>query len=199
MVKTLYLMRHGQTLFNELKKIQGWCDSPLTALGIAQGKVAADYFEMAGITFSKAYASTSERASDTLELVTSIPYKRVKNLREWHFGIFEGEPEYLNPPLPYGDFFVAYGGEGESAFRQRISTELLKIMQEAQGDENILVVSHGAACRQFMLNWEHLSKVTQKEPLKNCCILKFIFREDKFYLEEIINHQFGFERRKPNE
>ncbi len=34
MKKTLYLMRHGQTLFNLRKKIQGSCDSPLTAEGI---------------------------------------------------------------------------------------------------------------------------------------------------------------------
>ncbi|PET75326.1 hypothetical protein CN514_04190 [Bacillus sp. AFS001701] len=30
MKKTFYLMRHGQTLFNKRRKIQGWCDSPLT-------------------------------------------------------------------------------------------------------------------------------------------------------------------------
>ena len=30
MTKTLYLMRHGETLFNSLGKIQGACDSPLT-------------------------------------------------------------------------------------------------------------------------------------------------------------------------
>ena len=29
----LYLMRHGQTLFNTLNRIQGWCDSPLTEKG----------------------------------------------------------------------------------------------------------------------------------------------------------------------
>ncbi|HQZ20610.1 MAG TPA: histidine phosphatase family protein, partial [Trichococcus flocculiformis] len=28
MKKTLYLMRHGQTLFNVRRKIQGACDSP---------------------------------------------------------------------------------------------------------------------------------------------------------------------------
>ncbi|WP_410958558.1 histidine phosphatase family protein, partial [Salmonella sp. LS2020043sal] len=28
MTKTLYLMRHGQTLFNVQERIQGWCDSP---------------------------------------------------------------------------------------------------------------------------------------------------------------------------
>lgn len=30
----LYLMRHGETLFNTQKRVQGWCDSPLTEKGI---------------------------------------------------------------------------------------------------------------------------------------------------------------------
>ena len=30
----LYLVRHGQTLFNVLRRKQGWCDSPLTEVGI---------------------------------------------------------------------------------------------------------------------------------------------------------------------
>ena len=34
MKKTFYLMRHGQTLFNLRRKIQGACDSPLTKRGI---------------------------------------------------------------------------------------------------------------------------------------------------------------------
>jgi len=40
MAKTLYLMRHGQTLFNLRHKVQGWCDAPLTDFGIYQAKVA---------------------------------------------------------------------------------------------------------------------------------------------------------------
>ena len=35
-MKRLFLMRHGQTLFNLQKRIQGACDSPLTALGKEQ-------------------------------------------------------------------------------------------------------------------------------------------------------------------
>ena len=37
-MKHLYMMRHGQTLFNVRKRIQGSCDSPLTELGIKQAK-----------------------------------------------------------------------------------------------------------------------------------------------------------------
>ncbi len=37
-MKTLYLMRHGQTLFNAQHKIQGWCDAPLTEIGFKAGR-----------------------------------------------------------------------------------------------------------------------------------------------------------------
>lgn len=40
--KDLYLMRHGQTLFNVRRKIQGWCDSPLTELGKQQALKAKE-------------------------------------------------------------------------------------------------------------------------------------------------------------
>ena len=50
-MKTLYLMRHGETLFNVQHKIQGWCDSPLTEKGIKQAQKARDYFSKKGITF----------------------------------------------------------------------------------------------------------------------------------------------------
>ena len=44
-------MRHGQTLFNLRKKIQGWCDSPLTELGIAQAQIAGEYFKNNNVIF----------------------------------------------------------------------------------------------------------------------------------------------------
>lgn len=114
MTDYLYLVRHGETLFNVRHKIQGWCDAPLTARGIAQAKIAGQYFKDHDITFDHAYSSTSERASDTLELMTDMPYTRVKGLKEWNFGTIEGESEGLHPPLPYGDFFKKYyHGEGK--------------------------------------------------------------------------------------
>lgn len=189
MKKTLYLMRHGQTLFNVRRKVQGWCDAPLTELGMQQAKIAGAYFQKEGIVFDHAYSSTSERACDTLELVTSMPYTRVKGLKEWNFGVFEGESEDLNPKLPYGDFFVAYGGEGELQLRQRVADTLSEIMKK--DDHNcVLAVSHGASCRQFMRYWQHNTHVTQQERLGNCCILKFGYENEQFYLEEIINHDF---------
>ena len=54
----LYLMRHGETLFNTQKRVQGWCDSPLTENGIWQAEQAKQYFAKKGISFDAVYSST---------------------------------------------------------------------------------------------------------------------------------------------
>jgi len=107
LTKTLYLMRHGQTLFNLLKRIQGACDSPLTAQGMAEAQSVGRYFKQQGLKFDHAYASTQERAVDTLELVTDQSYQRLKGLKEWNFGVFEGESEVLNPSFRQGNSVMA--------------------------------------------------------------------------------------------
>ena len=52
-MKKLYLVRHGQTLFNELHMTQGWCDSPLTELGRKQAKEAGR--SLRNVDFSAVY------------------------------------------------------------------------------------------------------------------------------------------------
>lgn len=188
MTKTLYIMRHGQTLFNVQKKIQGWCDSPLTELGIKQAKIAGQYFRDHQITFDAAYCSTSERASDTLELVTKMPYTRLKGLRELSFGKFEGEPEYLHPQddpkKHFGDYYVQFGGEDNQQAQKRVNNTLTKIMQ--QDNQTVLVVSHAGAIMMFSDLWTDMQKL-RRSGFTNCSILKFIFENDQFTFQEIIN------------
>lgn len=189
-MKTIYLVRHGQTLFNVQKKIQGFCDSPLTEMGIGQAKLARTYLENNNIVFDEAYSSTSERAMDTLELLTEVPYTKRKNLREWNFGELEGEGEHLNPPLPYRDFFVQFKGEDEFEFQKRISDEVSDIVLGSKGD-TILIVSHGAAIAQFYKKWEEHSEVRRTSRIMNCSFLKYHYDENEFVLQEIINHDFS--------
>lgn len=186
MKKTLYLMRHGQTLFNLQHKIQGWCDAPLTPLGIKQAQKASEYFTENNIQFDHAYSSTSERACDTLEIITSMPYTRCKGLKEWNFGAFEGKDECLNPKLPYGDFFKQFGGEGEFELKERMNQTLTDIMNQ-EDHETVLAVSHGAACAQFYRQWEQHAKVIKKERFYNCCILKYEYENGIFTLVELFN------------
>ena len=192
MKKTLFLMRHGQTLFNLRKKIQGSCDSPLTDEGIRQAKVAGKYFQDKGIAFDAAYSSTQERSCDTLEIVTDnkMKYERLKGLKEWNFGLFEGESEDLNPKHPnertYGDFFVNFGGESNKDVEKRMHETLTQIM-EKDGNNTVLAVSHGGACYNFFLKNAPDIPFTG---LPNCAIFKYEYEEGKFTFIALIKHAF---------
>lgn len=91
MEKILYLMRHGQTLFNLKGRIQGSSDSPLTDLGVQQAQAAGHYFTQHQIKFDSAVSSTQERASDTLEhAIPGQPYTRLKGLKNGHLVYLKG-------------------------------------------------------------------------------------------------------------
>ena len=62
---TFFVVRHGQTLFNVMGKVQGWCDTPLTEEGV-QGARALGR-GLVDVDFTAAYASDSGRAVQTLE------------------------------------------------------------------------------------------------------------------------------------
>ena len=64
----LYILRHGETLFNVQHKTKGWCDSPVTQRGIEQARLAGRMLAEHGLEFDALYSSTSERCCDTLEL-----------------------------------------------------------------------------------------------------------------------------------
>lgn len=191
MTKIFYLMRHGQTRFNQQQRIQGASDSPLTALGIEQAQAARDYFEQEGIVFEKVYSSTQERAVDTAEIASGrTDIIRRKGLKEMDFGAFEGQQEFLNPPFKrdgsgYGDYFVTYGGEDSITVRERVHATMQDIMTENSANEaTILIVSHGGAIAQFYRNYAKTSPQL-KARISNCAIFKMTFEDGEFDLVSI--------------
>lgn len=186
MKKTFYFMRHGQTLFNVRRKIQGACDSPLTELGRKQAEVAGEYFK--DIPLDSAYCSTSERSSDTLEIILNnrLPYTRLMGLKEMNFGSFEGESEDLNPKFPkdFETFFVPYGGESRTEVKDRMVKTCTEIM-EKENHNIVLAVSHSGACYNFLNEWQDPDGEIAKG-FSNCCIFKYEYEDKKFRLIEVI-------------
>ncbi|MGC6767750.1 histidine phosphatase family protein [Enterococcus sp. LJL128] len=175
--KTFYMMRHGQTLFNLKRKIQGVCDSPLTELGIQQAEIAGKFFET--IELDHAYSSTAERASDTLEIVTKnqMPYKRLKGLKEMNFGVFEGESEELNPEdKEKANFFVQFGGESKAMVQERLVRTCREIMRN-EDHQTVLAVSHAGACVYFLDVWQDITEEMNKG-VPNCLILKYEYETE---------------------
>ncbi|MDQ8819593.1 histidine phosphatase family protein [Streptococcus ruminantium] len=196
MAKTIYLMRHGETLFNTQKRVQGWSDSPLTEKGITQAQAVAQYFAERGIVFQSAYSSTQERATDTLKLVTNAPYKQLKELKEMNFGIFEAREEELLPKHRPGarsfeDLLVPFGGEDIRAVGKRVKEAILSVAKLDSADP-ILMVSHGAAI------WGLVQILEVSFPpgvfLSNCAICQLTVEVEKgqMIFEKLIDSAHDF-------
>ena len=96
MATEVYLVRHGETMFNQLNKVQGWADSPLTVKGIDDLKVTAH--KLSQVHFDKMYSSDLKRAIDTVHLIADAnevskigKIKKFPAFREVFFGTFEGD------------------------------------------------------------------------------------------------------------
>lgn len=190
-MKEFYLMRHGQTRFNVQHRLQGVYDAPLTEVGIEQAKKAGQYLVKQEPIFDHVFTSTSERASDTLEIVTGrTDYERLKGLKGQDFGAFEGQPEYLTPKtLPdgqgFGDYFVQFGGESTTQVRDRMELTIRAIMESVADGSKSLLVSHGPSILQFCRRV--LNPDLDIRGLKNCCILHFTYDKGQFELLSVYN------------
>lgn len=184
MIKHLYIMRHGETLFNERRLIQGWCDSPLTKKGQAQAEAAGALIK--DIVFDHYYTSTSERCCDTLEIAThQKDYIRLKGLKERYFGTFEGESEELNPPVEHFDhLFPLFGGETTAQVQKRILDTLTNIMEQ-EDHQCVLAVSHAGAIISFLLAIMPSEDFPSVLPLRNGSIVHCIY-DGHFHVVDIL-------------
>lgn len=91
----IYLVRHGKTWFNTTGQVQGFCDSPLTDVGVEQAKKVGD--KLSNVKFVGAYSSDLGRQRNTAkEILKKNENKKpqvteLEGLKEWNFGSFEGK------------------------------------------------------------------------------------------------------------
>jgi hypothetical protein len=69
---TVVLLRHGQSLWNQIPTFSGWCDVPLTDLGIEQAKDAGRLMKEKDLDFDSIYSSELKRAYESAEAVMEI-------------------------------------------------------------------------------------------------------------------------------
>lgn len=89
--KQFYFIRHGQTDWNLVRKLQGSTDIALNETGIAQAYEAKE--KLADIEFSMIFSSPLMRARKTADIIAEGRKSLIvelDDLREWHFGSSEG-------------------------------------------------------------------------------------------------------------
>lgn len=96
MMKTLVLLRHGESTWNRENRFTGWTDVDLTDRGIEEARRAGHELKEQGFHFDVAYTSVLKRAIRTLWIVLDeldqmwIPVHRSWRLNERHYGALQG-------------------------------------------------------------------------------------------------------------
>ena len=63
----IYLVRHGETDWNNEKRLQGWADISLNAKGVKEAEEVAE--KLKNVHFDDAFCSDLERAEVTAETI----------------------------------------------------------------------------------------------------------------------------------
>ena len=145
----IYLVRHGQSVYNKAGRYTGQADVQLTDDGRSQIENLAPC--LSGIQWNRVLVSPLERARETASILApEYTQELCPWLMELDMGTWTGhtwkEVQALDPEGALrmeGDWTSAFGG-GES-FRDmeaRVEKGIRSILSKAAPDENILIVSH---------------------------------------------------------
>ena len=156
----IYLTRHGQTLWNIEKRLQGRGNSPLIEDGIERAKELRDRIK--GMNIDVIYSSPIERALNTANIIKgdkNIEVITDDGLMEMCFGDYEGrrtdEVMKENPSWDIGlimkgnTILSAPNGENLAEVRDRVSKTMDRIIEENRG-KTILIVAHGITLKALM-------------------------------------------------
>jgi 2,3-bisphosphoglycerate-dependent phosphoglycerate mutase len=95
-MKTLVLLRHGQSQWNLDNRFTGWVDVPLSPLGIEEARRAGQLMQAEGLRFDVAYTSVLKRAIKTLWLALEeldqmwLPVHKSWRTNERMYGALQG-------------------------------------------------------------------------------------------------------------
>ena len=135
---TLYLTRHGETVDNANKIMQGQVQGELNEVGIRQAEALRD--ELAEVHFDAFVASDLKRAIDTARIVAEphgLEVVTTPLLRERDWGSFTGRyiPDLANVEWP-DDV------EPLDALKERAG-RFLQFIRETFPNQQVLAVGHG--------------------------------------------------------
>ncbi len=195
----LYFVRHGQTEWNSIRKLQGVMDSPLTAEGVSQTTLLREAIDH--ITFDKCITSPLGRAYETALLLNdnSFPIEKNTMLTEMAFGRVEGMEKEHFKELYSKQFHNLwhsahqydpsdFSGEAFSSVVERAKAFLEEVKSEPDGSK-VLIVSHGMMLKViFGIIWNHSLEKFWDDPVPlNTSSTKVVFNNGSFDIIEFSN------------
>ena len=201
-VLKLYIVRHGETEWNVIKRFQGQLNTPLTEKGMEKLRKTGKKLE--NVLFDEVYTSELGRTVASAEIILNEnrgyknkkrELKKLAELNEVYFGVWQG--------LTYEEVFLKYPEEGNNYFynvknykAENVEAEKLedalerflkginKILDSHESG-NILVVTHGTVFEMFM-NYvanDSIFDIDERTLMGNGDYKVFSYKDGKFQEE----------------
>ncbi|MFH1445422.1 MAG: histidine phosphatase family protein [Nanoarchaeota archaeon] len=189
----LILVRHGRTVDNEKRIMQGQMQGKLSEAGKEQAKKVALRLKREKIDFI--YSSNLKRASDTAKEIAKYhpdaPIEFVKELRERHWGSLQGKSK---DSIDWNN--IPDDVEPLSGLVKRVKLFLDKVY-EKHSESTVLFVSHGRLlkallCIIFNKPFDTLNKPLSDDStgigkIDNASVTIFEIDEDKNHKIHVLN------------
>ena len=147
------LLRHGQTVWNTQRRLQGRLDSPLTEEGIEAVREWARFLAGPRWNWTRIITSPAPRARTTAQLINDalrVEIHEEQDLREQNWGVWEGlrwteiltnSGDEVQTQVDKGWAFRPPDGESRAEVRSRAQAALHSFGHQFPG-EQILVITH---------------------------------------------------------
>lgn len=176
MMKQVYFVRHGQTVWNVENKICGATDIALTELGHQQAIETGKKILEQGIKADEILYSPLIRARDTalhISEVTGIPAREEPRLKEQNFGKYESTARDGEEFGQAKKQFVCRYEGGESMLH--LAQRIYNLLDEVKvSDKTCILVAHNGIARVVQ---SYFYEMTNEEyaafGVKNCEILEY--------------------------
>ncbi len=168
-MKTLILVRHGETEGESSIRYHGRNDVPLSELGRAQMRAARAAIDAhhGGLAFERVFTSPLIRAAEGARIIADEPPSlTLEEFAEVHFGDFEGltreeirarfPDEYARWRAdPLSPAYAYPGGESRAAFATRVERGVARMLslwtpRGALGATRAIVVAHRGVIRTIV-------------------------------------------------
>lgn len=192
----ILLARHGETLWNQQKRLQGQKDSPLTTAGRAQAAYTNRLLK--DVHIDAAYSSPLQRAVDTISIMLkgrAIEPQTTPALMEIALGPWEGilkQETRRSHPGEYDDFwhrpehFSLPGAETYVQLQGRVVDQLQDIF-DRHANQLVLVVTHWIAIKAALAFFQSapISDIASMPDLENGAMVKLTEKNGKVEIEGI--------------
>lgn len=141
----IYFVRHGQTDWNKIGKMQGHIDIELNNEGKQQAMIVKE--KLSGVKFDMVFSSPLKRAVETAQIICDQEILVDDRLIERCNGELEGKLKTeIEVLIDFNDQNeTRFGIEPLNTFKARINDFLNETLKKYK-DKNVLVVTHAGVC-----------------------------------------------------